>query len=141
MPRTMDTQTVTLALPESLYRTARQVAEAIGQPLEVILQASLAHALPPLDDVPSEEMADLAALASLDDAALWRVARATLSEADQSELGDLLDRQSAGELAPTDSPRLQALLDAYGQVTLRKAHAYLLLARRGYHVPMQDPPG
>ncbi len=136
----MDTQTVTLDLPESLYRTAQQVAEATGQPLEVILQASLAHALPPLDDVPSEEMADLAALASLDDAALWRVARGTLSEAEQTELGDLLDRQAAGELVPANLPRLQTLLDAYGQATLRKAHAYLLLARRGYHVPMQDPP-
>ncbi len=48
-------QTVTLQLPESLYRIARQVAETTQQPLGKVLQNSIAYALPPLDDVPSEE--------------------------------------------------------------------------------------
>ena len=68
----MDTETVTLELPESLYRTAPQVAEATQQPLDAVLQASIAHTLPPLDDVSTEEVAALAALALLDDGALWR---------------------------------------------------------------------
>nr|MBA2449910.1 hypothetical protein [Chloroflexota bacterium] len=46
----MATETVTLQLPESLYRAARQVAEATHQPLDAVLLASIAHALPPLDD-------------------------------------------------------------------------------------------
>lgn len=90
----MTTESVTLQLPEAIYRTARQVAEATHQPLDVVLQASLARALPPLDDVSAEQAA-----------------------------------------------HLQELLDTYGQLTVRKAHAYLLLARRGYRVPMQEEPG
>jgi len=129
---------VTLELPETLYRTARRVADLTGQTVEAVLQASIAHALPPLDDVPPDEAAELAALALLDDAALWQVARATMSAEEQAELHELLDRQGAGELTAEEQRRLQALLDAYGRLTLRKAHAYLLLARRGYRVPMQE---
>lgn len=134
----METQVVTLELPDSLYRVAHQVAEATGQPLEAVLRASIAHALPPLDDMPTDEAADLAALALLDDAALWRVARAPLSTEEQSELHELLERQGAGELTPAEHDRLEALLESYGRMLVRKAHAYLLLARRGYQVPMQE---
>lgn len=131
-------QAVTLELPDSLYRAARQVAAATGEPLESVLQASIAHALPPLDDVPANEAADLASLALLDDADLWQIARSTMSTEKQAELHELLDRQSADDLTPAEQDRLQALVDTYGQLTVRKAHAYLLLARRGYRVPMQE---
>jgi hypothetical protein len=38
-------QTITLKLTDPLYRVARQVDEVKGQPLEVILQNSIAHVL------------------------------------------------------------------------------------------------
>ena len=131
-------QTVTLELPEALYRSAHQIAQATRQPLEVVLQASLAHALPPLDDVPPEEAVELAAMALLDDAALWRESRVMLEVEEQAELEELLDRQGAGELSAADVLRLESLLDAYGRLMVRKAHAWLLLARRGYQVPVQQ---
>lgn len=134
----MTMQTVTIKLPESLYRFARQVAEATKQPLEAMLQDSIAHTLPPLDDVPPEEAVELAKLTALDDAALWREARATMTAAEQAEMHELLDRQEAGKLTSSERARLQDLLDTYGWLTVRKAHAYLLLARRGYRVPMQE---
>lgn len=131
-------QTVTIKLPEPLYRFARQVAEITKQPLEVILRDSIAHTLPPLDDVPPEEAVELAELTGLDDSTLWREARATMTAAEQAEMHELLDRQEAGELTSSERARLQDLLDTYGRLTVRKAHAYLLLARRGYRVPMQE---
>jgi hypothetical protein len=134
----MTTQTITLKLPEPLYRSARQVAKATKQPLEVLLTDSIARTLPPLDDVSPEEAAELAKLASLDDAPLWREARATMKLAEQAAMHELLDRQGDSELMPTDRARLQDLLDVYGRLMVRKAHAYLLLARRGYRVPMQE---
>jgi hypothetical protein len=67
----MGIETVTLELDEPIYRAARQVADATGQPLDAVLLRSIVHALPPLDDVPVEEAADLVALALLDDGALW----------------------------------------------------------------------
>lgn len=134
----MTTQTVTLELPESLYRTAHQVAEATEQSVEAVLQASLAHALPPLDDVPPEEAPELAAMVLLDDAALWREARATLDAEKQAKLQEFLDRQGAGELSATEERLLQSLLDEYGKLLVHKSHAWLLLARRGYQVPVHQ---
>jgi hypothetical protein len=136
----MTWQTVTLELPETLYRFARQMAEATQTPLEVVLRDSIAHTLPPLDDVTPGEATELARLASLDDSALWREARAMMDATKQAEMDKLLDRQGAGELTSSEHTRLQDLLDTYGQLMVHKAHAYLLLARRGYRVPMQETP-
>ena len=130
-------QTVALELPESLYRSARQVAQATQKPLEIVLRDSIANALPPLDDVSPEEAAELAALANLNDATLWQESRATLAPAEQAEMHDLLDRQGAGALSQTEQARMQDLMDVYGRLMVRKAHVYLLLARRGYCVPPQ----
>lgn len=131
-------QTITLKLPEPLYRSARQVAEATEQPLETLLTDGIARMLPPLDDVSPAEAAELAKLASLDDTSLWQEARATMNPAEQAMMHELLDRQGASELTPADHARLQDLLEVYGRLMVRKAHAYLLLARRGYRVPMQE---
>ena len=139
--RSIAKETVTLELEEPMYRAARRVAEVTGQPLEDVLRGSIAHALPPLDVVPADEATDLAALALLDDGALWRAARSELEAAQQAEMKDLLSRQSDGELNEPGFVRLHELLETYGRLTVRKAHAYLLLARRGYRVPMQEGSG
>jgi formylmethanofuran dehydrogenase subunit E len=130
-------QTVALELPESLYRSARQVAQATQKPLEAVLRDSIAHTLPPLDDVSPEEATELAQLASYDDAALWQESRVTMNVTEQAEMHELLDCQGAGELTSDEHARLQDLLDTCGRLMVRKAHAYLLLARRGYRVPPQ----
>ncbi|OIO87750.1 MAG: hypothetical protein AUK03_17520 [Anaerolineae bacterium CG2_30_64_16] len=132
----MTLQTITLKLSEPLYRTARQMAQIARQPIETVLQDSLAAVLPPLDDVGPDEAAELTRLALLNDAALWREARALMPPAEQVEMHNLLDRQNSGALRPEEQPRLQELMQLYGRLMVRKAHAYLLLARRGYRVPM-----
>ena len=136
--RAMSHHTITLELPDHLYRAARKLAQATQRPLAAILQESLAHTLPPLDDVPAEEADHLAQMSTLDDAALWHASNATLSETEQETLHALLDRQSAHELTPDEAIHLQDLLDTYGRLLVRQAHAWMLLARRGYNVPMQQ---
>ncbi|MEW5986842.1 MAG: hypothetical protein AB1791_09425 [Chloroflexota bacterium] len=131
-------QTVTLTLPEALYRSAYQVAEAARQPIEVVLRESLAHTLPPLDDLAPEEAAELATLSLLDDASLWHEGEATLAPRKQIELRVLLEQQQVGEWSADEQRRLQSLLDEYGRLMVRKSHAWLLLARRGYRVPPQS---
>ncbi len=133
-------QTVAVELSESLYRSARQVAQATQKPLEIVLRDSIANALPPLDDVSPNEATELATLANLDDATLWQESRATMPLTEQAEMHDLLDRQGAGTLTHTEPTRLQDLMDVYGRLMVRKAHIYLLLARRGYRVPPQNAP-
>lgn len=131
-------QTVTLELPETVYQSAQRLARASSKSLEAILQAGITHALPPLDDVQPEEAHELAQLAFLDNASLWREARRMMSSKQEQALHDLLDRQGEGELSNKQRAQLEQLMQVYGQLTVRKAHAYLLLARRGYRVPMQE---
>ena len=106
--------------------------------MEQVLQESIARTLPPLDDVSPEEATALAQMALLEDGELWRQARAELPLAQQQELERLLNRQESGELTDSEKKHLLELLDEYGKLTVRKAHAWLLLARRGYHVPPQS---
>ena len=133
----MSTQTVTIELPEALYRSAAQIAQLTRRPLADILQEGIEHTLPPLDDVPADEAEELAQLSILPDAELWRIGAMLLSSTEQTELQALLDAQREGELLAANHIRLQELLDEYGRLLVRKAHAWLLLARRGYHVPIQ----
>ena len=78
-------------------------------------------------------------MSTLDDAALWQMSTATMPESQQEELHVLLDCQSAGALM-YDTARLQQLLDAYGCLLVRQS-SWLLLARRGYKVPIQQTQG
>ena len=137
----MSSQTIPFEVPERLYRTVSNLAPVTKRPLAEILQESLAHTLPPLDDVPAEEADILAHMSILDDAALWQTSMVTMSESQQEALHALLDCQSAGALTPDDVLRLQELLDEYGRLLVRQSHAWLLLARRGYQVPIQQRQG
>ncbi len=134
----MSTQHITLQLPETVYQSARRVAQATHRPLDEVIAHSLAHTLPPLDDVPEEEAEALAMLSLLDDAQLWHVAEQTLPADDQAVVHELLDQQNAGILDTHGRGQLTTLLDSYNQIMLHKAHAWLLLARRGYQVPPQQ---
>lgn len=93
------------------------------------MRESLEHALPPLDDLPEEEAAALAALSSLDDAEIWREARASLAADRQAMLNSLLQGQGAGTLSVEEEADFQSLLGAYGRLTVRKAHAWLMLSQ------------
>lgn len=134
----MGIQSVTIQLPEHLYRSASQLARTTKRPLVDILQDSLAHTLPPLDDVAPEEAEDLAQLSLLNDTDLWRAAKHNLSSEQQAMLEALLMAQSAGELDETSAAQLKRLQQEYGRLLVRQSHAWLLLARRGYKVPIQN---
>ncbi|HFQ94902.1 MAG TPA: hypothetical protein ENK32_12880 [Anaerolineae bacterium] len=134
----MSTQTVTIQLPEHLYRSASQLARAAKRPLADIVRDSLAHALPPLDDVDPAEAEELAGLSQLSDAELWRAAQSNLPPEQQSRLDALLLAQSAGELDEAGLEQLRKLQNEYGRLLVRQSHAWLLLARRGYKVPLQN---
>jgi hypothetical protein len=133
----MNTQSVTLQLPEVVYQSARRVAQATHRPLEEVIAQSLTQTLPPLDDVPEVEAEALARLSLLDDAQLWQVAAQLLSAEEQVLVDELLDQQNAGLLDNHGRGQLATLLDSYNQIMLHKAHAWLLLARRGYRIPLQ----
>ncbi len=129
---------VSVEIPAPLFGILQRLAQATHQSVDAVVASSLTHALPPLDDLADAEAAELAAMSTLDDAALWRVARETLTPTEQADMHRLLDLQGAQPLDATDEERLADLVNLYDHVTLRRAHALLLLARRGYRVPVED---
>jgi hypothetical protein len=133
----MTTQSVTLHLPDGIYRRVRQTAQALQRPLEELLLDAVTTALPLLDDLPPELADDIAALALLNDAALWRAAQSTTPLSDQKQLDLLLDEKSRGTLTDRDQQQLDQLLSEYERVVLTRAQAALLLQQRGYDI--SDP--
>jgi hypothetical protein len=74
-------QQVILQVPDTLYQRASNAAALSNQPVERFLLGALANGIGLLADLPDKIVDDMAALALLNDAALWRVARETLAPA------------------------------------------------------------
>ncbi len=131
----MPVQTVTLTIPETVYRRAKQAADVLQRPVEEVIVDTLASSLPLLDDVPAEMAGELAAMAYLSDEALEGLANNMMLESRQTTLHELLDKQGRGQLSEADQQALAALMAEYGRHMLRRAKAVALLIDRGRPVP------
>lgn len=131
----MVSDALVLQLPPSLSERAQRAAQVLQQPVDELLLQTLDATLPQLDDVPPEMAADMAELPAMDDAALWRIARSTITLERQAQLQALLDTQQNRPLTPDEAAQLDAIRREIGQRTLLKAQAYALLSQRGYPVP------
>ncbi len=127
----------TIAIPDSLYLRAEQLAAHTGQPVEDVigerLESSLDLALLAWIDT---EAAELKALAYLSDDALWTIAREQMQKAKQARMSLLMDRNSSGAITSTEYEELSGLVEQ-GQILMRrKAEAMKLLMDRGHHVDL-----
>lgn len=135
----MNTQDVTLPLPEALYLRLKQTAQATQQSLtDVLLHAVQVGSPPSWGDAPVAFQADLAALDRLDDEALWRTARSRRTEADTVRLQELLDKNANEQLTVAERAELTQLRTEADRLMLRKAHAAALLRWRGHMIPLAD---
>ncbi|MCC7019085.1 MAG: hypothetical protein IT332_04990 [Ardenticatenales bacterium] len=135
---------VTIDLPEPVLRRFRQGATAAHMALEAFVADRLATTpLPLSDDLPPDVRADLAPLERLDDAGLWRVAQEQLADAEQAQYDALLDDNARGALSAPDAELLRCIGDKARRLTLRRAHAFMILQWRGHVLPseagLRDP--
>ena len=129
-------QTITLQLPEMLYRRLEQTARATQRPLdEVVLHALEAGSPPFWEDAPEEFQSDLAAMDRMDDAALWQIAQSRRSPAELARYDELLARAQSNSLTAAEQIELRDLRDDADRFVLRKAHAAAVLRWRG-HTPV-----
>lgn len=127
----MTVQSVTLRLPETVMRRARQTANVLQRPLEELLTGLVTAALPDVEDAPLEVQAELARMTWFSGQELWSIARSTMTVEQQEQLRSLADLQTIRALTPTEQEALDNLRREYSRVTLRKARAYALLSLRG----------
>lgn len=132
-------KTVTLQLPDETLQRYRQGASAARKGLEEFLAERLVEAVPPLaGDLPSPLREELKELENLDDEALWRVAQSQLPPTRQRLYSRLLAKNSQGTITAREKEMLHALGEEARRLTLKKAHAYMLLKWRGHHIPSRE---
>jgi hypothetical protein len=129
-------QTVTVPLPDVVYRRLRRAAEIAGKPMDEIAAQSLQESLPPLLDViPHRFRAHLQAMEQLSDDELWKISRQAVDVKDQRRYWRLLKKSRLGTLTEREQQVLTELRETVDSIMLRKAYAYLLLKWRGHRVP------
>ena len=132
-------QTVTLQLPDETLQRYRQGAAAARKVLEEFLADRLVEAVPPLaDDLPAPLQEELQELEKLEDAALWRVAQSQVPSDRQRLYHRLLAKNTQGTIVAREKEMLDALGEEARRLTLKKAHASLLLKWRGHRIPLRE---
>jgi hypothetical protein len=90
------------------------------------------------DDLPAPLQEELQELEKLEDAALWRVAQSQLPSDRQRLYHRLLAKNTQGTIVAREKERLDALGEEARRLTLKKAHASLLLKWRGHRIPLRE---
>jgi hypothetical protein len=133
----MTTQEIILNLPEPIYDQIRQAAEKSHRSIDDLIIEAVIAAAPTLDSPVMPLRSALAQLVYLNDAALWQVARSTMSVAQRERLEDLHLKQQREGLTSQEKKEDRALLALYQETILIRAQAAILLKQRGYDV--SDP--
>ena len=121
-----------ITIPESLSTRLRQLAARRQQPVESIIEDRLFTSLDDeLDDLPTEELAELRALHHLSDDALRVIAAEQMTSVNQARMGQLMAKNSKGGLSQEEKETLTALVERGDQLMLRKAEAAAILVQRG----------
>lgn len=129
----MTTQAITLQLPSSLYELIRSRAEQTRHTVEAEV-LNLVKTAVNEDRLPDDVAAAVEGLGFLDDAALWRAARSTLTAEQQQQLEALIFKQQREGLTREEHATHATLLHAYDRAVLVRARAAELLADRGHNV-------
>ena len=117
----MPEHSITLTLPDAIYRQAQQVANTTQQAIEEVVLAWI-HPAP-------EE--GLMGLDKLSNDELLAIARTTVSPVYTRRLQGLLTTQRQRNLTDSEQQKATQLVEQEDLLTLRKSKALLLLKRRG----------
>jgi hypothetical protein len=129
-------QTVTISLPEKVYRRLQNAAEITGKTIQELAGQSIEENLPPLLDViPERYRHELRVMEKLRDDDLWMITRTSVDEKSQRRHRRLLKKNSTGVLTEDERRALTELRTSADRLMLRKAYAFLLLKWRGYRLP------
>ena len=132
------TDLIILKVPEDISARARQIAEAIAQPVEQLLLDHLKTLAAPLPVLPPDTQAELDALHHLSDDALWTIASAQMSEDVQTRAHVLLDKNSRGTITDDEHAELEHLVERGDRLMLRKAEAATILRKKGHTFTPKD---
>ena len=131
----MPIATIPVQLPEPLYQRLQNVALAAHRSIDDILASAVAVALPPSPDLPDALADELAEMIWLSDVSLRAALQPTFTADQQARLAELNDLVDERTLTRAEQAEQDQLLVAYERSVLRRAQAFAILDRRGYHPP------
>lgn len=131
---TQSTQTIVLHVPDELYARIRRRAEESQRSVEAEFVNVLFEAVPPGDELPSEQAEVVAAFEQFDDDELWEVARARFPAEASNELQSLHDKQQRVGLTDAERERSDQLCAQFDRLVFKRARAASLLNERGHDV-------
>ena len=138
----MATDTVTVRLPDDIYRRIERLSSLTGSPMEGIIVRMLASSLPPLpDDFAPATRDALERLEHLSDSDLAAFEVAKVPLGDYVRFTDLRERRADGVITAEEQAELERLQQSADTLTLQKAYAAVLLKWRRQARASQTPNG
>jgi hypothetical protein len=126
----MSQQTVSLELPDELYRRIHDIANASDQTIEAVLRDLLLNPGLLLENLD----ATLAQMQNYSDAQLWAVVYHRLSPTQDDRFRELLDLGHQGKLTDEQSAELDELVELTDKLNVLRVEAFVLLKGRGYDI-------
>jgi hypothetical protein len=134
-----ETRSVTIELPEPVYRHLAQIADATHQPVESIAAQSVTGNLPPsVETAPEALRNSLLSMQLFSNEGLMEIARERVADIEQARHLELVEKNGSSLLSSDEAEELQSLRAAADRLMVRKAYAWALLRWRGYPVPSLD---
>jgi MFS superfamily sulfate permease-like transporter len=130
----MSVQTLTLKLPDSLYRRLQERAQEAQRTIEAEILDLIATIVPAADELPSGLAEAVSSLHLLNDEALWRSARAVFAVESAARLEDLHRENQRRELTAEERAQASALVEEFERSMLVRASAIRVLKERGHDV-------
>ena len=135
----MALQTVTMHLPEMLYRQVARRAQQMRRSVEDELGEVVSTAMPTMEALPSDIVDDLEQLTYLTDAEMWEAARTTLPRQNSERMQALVLKRQGVRLSAVEERELKRLTHLADRAMLVRAQAAVLLKERGHNIENLGP--
>ncbi len=130
----MTIQTLTIDLPESVYKQVQLQSRHSQRTVAEEVVAVVISALPIDEKIASDIAEELDALEFLSDEELWNAARAQVAQESSDRLQLLLEKQQREGLTRVEQVAAQRVSHYHDRVMLVRAKAAVLLKRRGHDI-------
>ena len=127
-----------LTIPADVYDRAQQIAQENSLNVDQVLLDHLKTLSTSLSRLPLDEQAEIMALKSLSNDALWTIASEQMPDDVQARMQVLMDSNSLGTITDEEYRELEALVERGNRLMLRKAEATGNLMDRGHRFTQKD---
>jgi plasmid stability protein len=132
-------QSITVRLPDLLYRRVEHRAQRMRRSIEEELVDVVSAALPTADDLSPDIAGDLAQMVFMTDAELWQAAQTELPLQDSAKMQALMFKRQREGLTTAEEREAKRLAHRADRTMLVRSRAAALLQDRGHDISSLRP--